>query len=123
MNKRGGLSELVRRLLAGGVPHVSATEAHDLLRNATFLDVRELHEYRDDGHIPGSVHIPLRELGRRLREVDREREVVVVCRSGSRSAAAAQLLADEGYQVRNLRGGMIAWSRAGLPVRSKQARR
>jgi rhodanese-related sulfurtransferase len=122
VKKGGTLSAILRGLLGPGVAHVTAKEAHSRLPAAVVLDVRELHEYRD-GHIPGSLHIPLREVGRRLREIDREREVIVVCRSGSRSGAAAKLLGDHGYQVQNLRGGMIAWSRAGLPVRSGKARR
>jgi rhodanese-related sulfurtransferase len=87
-------------------------------QGAILLDVREPSEWRK-GHIPGAVHIPLGALTSRLRELDPAREVVTVCRSGNRSMAAARILNSAGFtQVSNLAGGMIVWSRSGLPVRS-----
>ncbi|HEX7975958.1 MAG TPA: rhodanese-like domain-containing protein, partial [Anaerolineales bacterium] len=84
------------------------------------LDVRQPEEYRE-GHIAGAKLIPLGELGRRMQDLPRSREIVCVCHSGSRSSAAARQLAAAGYQVANLRGGMIAWNRAGLPVKKSAA--
>lgn len=80
------------------------------------IDVREVYEYRD-GHIPGSKLIPLGQLGRRLGELgSKDQEVILVCRSGSRSSQAAMQLAGLGFnKVSNLRGGMLGWHRAGLP--------
>jgi rhodanese-related sulfurtransferase len=80
------------------------------------IDVREPYEYRE-GHIPGSKLIPLGQLSRRLNELGpRDREVIVVCRSGNRSGQAAHQLAGLGYsKVVNLHGGMMSWHRAGLP--------
>jgi hydroxyacylglutathione hydrolase len=84
---------------------------------AIMLDVRELQEWRE-GHIPGAVHIPLGSLAARVRELDSAKEIVAVCRSGSRSMVAARILTSSGFaQVSNLAGGMIAWSRHGLAVR------
>lgn len=80
------------------------------------LDVRQPEEYRE-GHIAGSRLIPLGELPRRIKELPREREIVCVCHSGNRSSSAARQLSAAGYNVTNLRGGMIAWGRAGLPVK------
>lgn len=80
------------------------------------IDVREPYEYKE-GHIPGSKLIPLGQLTRRLNELGpKDREVIVVCRSGSRSGQAAHQLAAMGYnKVVNLRGGILSWHRAGLP--------
>jgi len=72
------------------------------------LDVRESGEAAE-WTIPGSTNVPLGELAPRLDELPVDREVVVVCASGSRSARAAELLAGHGVQVANLRGGMAAW--------------
>jgi phage shock protein E len=83
--------------------------ARELVRNgALLLDVRTRDEYREH-HIPGAMNIPVQELGARLREVGAKgRPVVVHCRSGGRSAAAAQLLKREGYQVHDI-GGIGNW--------------
>lgn len=82
------------------------------------LDVREQDEW-DAGHIEGSQHIPLGELGARLAEVPRQRVVVAVCRSGSRSDRAAKGLRLSGFQAENLDGGVTAWTRAGLSLVAK----
>jgi rhodanese-related sulfurtransferase len=76
------------------------------------VDVRYPNEW-EAGHIEGSVHIPADELDDRLGELSRDRPVVTVCRSGSRSAAAAEQLAVEGFTVENLEGGVLAWVEAG----------
>ena len=74
------------------------------------LDVRPPEEYRLR-RIPGAVLVPLPELGRRMGELDREREVVVYCYSGHRSALACCWLRSAGFtRVRNLAGGITAWS-------------
>ena len=79
------------------------------------LDVREPVEYRS-GHIAGARLIPLGEVPRRLNEIPRDREIILICASGHRSLAAARTLVPAGYKVLNLQGGMLAWQRAGLPV-------
>jgi len=84
---------------------------------AVVVDVREPHEWRE-GHIDGAVLLPLSRIGRLTQQVRREQEVILVCRSGNRSNAAAQALIQAGYaDVSNLAGGMIAWQRARLPVK------
>jgi rhodanese-related sulfurtransferase len=82
------------------------------------LDVREPDEWHA-GHIAGAQHIPLGELRERLAEVPKERTVLAVCRSGSRSEAAARGLRTLGYSVENLEGGVTAWKRAGLPLEAE----
>lgn len=72
------------------------------------VDVREPSEVAG-GTLPGAVNIPLGELAARLDELDRSRRVVLLCRSGARSANAAALLAGAGFpDVVNLVGGMLA---------------
>lgn len=73
------------------------------------LDVRLPMEFRQ-GHIPGAHLIPLGEVGRRLHEIPKDREIVTVCRSGHRSMAAAQQLLKAGFTVKNLVGGMSVWN-------------
>uniref|UniRef100_A0A7C2WID6 Rhodanese-like domain-containing protein n=1 Tax=Thermorudis sp. TaxID=1969470 RepID=A0A7C2WID6_9BACT len=107
-----------RRLLGGrSVPEVTPEEAlRRQQAGALIVDVREPEEWRA-GHIPGAVHVPLGELGSRLHELDAERELILVCRSGNRSARATVLLQQAGFrQVYNLSGGLIAWTRQRLPL-------
>ena len=81
------------------------------------IDVREPYEYAQ-GHIQGSKLIPLRNLGARLNELGpKEQEIILVCRSGSRSGMAARQLSASGYKkVFNLSGGIVGWLRAGLAI-------
>lgn len=75
----------------------------------TLLDVRQDWEY-EEAHIPGARHLPLPALAERLGELDRGKPVLAYCRSGRRSAAAAGLLAGQGFsRVLNLEGGITAW--------------
>jgi sulfur-carrier protein adenylyltransferase/sulfurtransferase len=74
------------------------------------LDVREPHEY-EIAKIPGSKLIPLGDLPQRLNELDRNADIVAQCRSGARSQKAVDLLKANGFkQVRNMTGGILAWS-------------
>jgi rhodanese-related sulfurtransferase len=72
------------------------------------LDVRELEEWAS-GHIPEARHIPLGELEARHKELTKDQEIVVVCRSGNRSGIACQYLSEMGYKAINMPGGMSAW--------------
>ena len=79
---------------------------------AQFVDVRNPDEVAK-GTLPGTTNIPLGELPNRLTELDAERRVVVMCRSGGRSSEAAGLLTKAGFaDVVNLSGGMLAWEKA-----------
>jgi adenylyltransferase/sulfurtransferase len=83
-----------------------------------FLDVREREEY-SDAHIAGSTLIPLGQLANRLAILPRDQTIVAVCRSGNRSATAIDVLKRAGFSdVLNLKGGMTAWTRSGLPIKS-----
>ena len=79
------------------------------------LDVREDDEW-SAGCIDGAKHIPLSQLPGRLGELDRERTVVTVCRSGGRAGKAAELLSGAGWTAEVMEGGMTSWAEAGLPV-------
>ena len=83
---------------------------------ALLVDVREPSEW-SQGHAPKARLIPLDSLASRLSEIPREREVLLICRSGNRSGTAQRQLLRLGYeQVYNVSGGMNAWAGAGLPV-------
>ncbi len=72
------------------------------------IDVREPDEVAT-GTLPGAINIPLAELPGRIDELDRSRTVVLLCRSGGRSAMAAEFLTNQGFDdVVNLAGGMLA---------------
>jgi rhodanese-related sulfurtransferase len=73
------------------------------------LDVREAWE-RDIARLSGTVDIPMNEVPGRLADLPKEREIVVMCRSGGRSLKVAQYLDRLGYRVANLTGGILAWS-------------
>jgi rhodanese-related sulfurtransferase len=79
------------------------------------IDVREDEEWTA-GRIDGARHIPLDQLSARLAELDRDRPVVTVCRSGGRSSQAADELTQAGLSAENMDGGMEQWAGAGLPV-------
>ncbi|OIO04174.1 MAG: hypothetical protein AUJ49_03350 [Desulfovibrionaceae bacterium CG1_02_65_16] len=82
------------------------------LGSRTLLDVRQDFEFAE-GHLPGARHIPLPELSERLNELDRNIPVLVYCHAGSRSLAAANMLAGQGFrQIMSLKGGIMAWNGA-----------
>ena len=91
-------------------------------RSVRVVDVRQPSEWRH-GHIRGSENEPLMQLKRKLATLPRGKTIVTVCASGHRSAAAARILRRAGYDVENLRGGMHAWRKAGLPVVRGTSRR
>ncbi len=91
------------------------TAAALLERGALLLDVREPQEW-DAGHAEQAVHVPMGEVTQRLDDIPADRPVVVICRSGARSARVTGFLGQQGRDAHNLAGGMQAWNAAGLPV-------
>ncbi len=86
--------------------------------NALVLDVREDKETRE-GILHGAKNIPVGVLEKRIDEVgkNKERPVLVYCRSGNRSVTASNVLTKHGFtRVNNLKGGIIAWQNSNLPV-------
>jgi rhodanese-related sulfurtransferase len=83
---------------------------------AYLLDVRDPDEW-EAGHPPDAVHVPMMEIPTRMAEVPDDRDVVVVCRVGSRSAQVVAFLQARGRpRVANLDGGLFAWQAAGRPL-------
>ena len=103
---------------SGGAGMVSASEAKSLLDSSTppfVVDVREPSEYAT-GHISGAKLVPLGQLEARMDELPKDRQILCVCASGSRSSMATRRLAQAGYDVVNLRGGMMGWHAEKYPI-------
>jgi molybdopterin/thiamine biosynthesis adenylyltransferase/rhodanese-related sulfurtransferase len=102
------------------IDEVTTIETHDRVDSADvplLLDVREPDEWQE-GHLPGAVHVPRGNLESRIEALvpDKDREIVVYCASGARSAFAAKSLGDLGYtSVSSLAGGFTDWKRNGFP--------
>jgi rhodanese-related sulfurtransferase len=95
------------------IPTITVDE---IAADSVLLDVREPDEFAA-GHAPGARHLPMREVPARLAEVPEGRDLVVVCRSGVRSAHVVGFLLGNGWRrVRNLGGGMHDWVAAGRPL-------
>ncbi|MBN9607068.1 MAG: rhodanese-like domain-containing protein [Actinomycetales bacterium] len=95
---------------------VNVAGARGLLdEGAVLVDVRSAREFRG-GHAPSARNIPLDQLDRRAATLPAGAPVVVICHSGVRSAQGASILKRHGFDARSVRGGMIAWERAGQRV-------
>ena len=97
------------------VPDVPA----ELPQSTVLLDVREQEEW-DAGHAPQAQHIPMSELAGRLGELPSDQEVLVICRSGGRSARVTAYLNANGWDARNVDGGMQQWASAGRDLTCDQ---
>jgi len=96
--------------IAGEIDPVAVKARLDSGEDLQLIDVREPQEYQIC-HIPQARLIPLGELPKRLHELDRSRPIVVHCKTGGRSAKAADLLRQNGFTgVLNMTGGILAWS-------------
>lgn len=95
---------------------VDVAQLERALQSGTCLvDVREPGEYAE-GHVPGAKLIPMGQLTSRLDELDRKRPVYLICASGNRSGAMADVLAARRFDAVNVLGGTAAWIRSGRPV-------
>jgi rhodanese-related sulfurtransferase len=92
--------------------------AADVPERAYLLDVREDDEWQA-GHAPDAQHIALGQLGELYRQIPRDRDVYVICRSGVRSAHAAQALNTAGWRALNVADGMHGWQAAGRAMTSE----
>jgi rhodanese-related sulfurtransferase len=104
---------LLRRILpVKGLENLSAEQVRERLKNTreyVFIDVREPQEYKQ-GHIQGFKNIPLSQLAQRLTEIDRNKAVILTCRSGIRSTTAAKILRKNGYtRIAHLKNGILGW--------------
>ena len=111
----------------GAIPAVDVTDAAASLssQDATkpiLVDVRELDEFRG-ARVEGAALIPMSSFAQRHAELPKDRPLLVMCASGSRSAAATGFLLRNGWtDVSNVAGGITAWQRAGLPGPQRRAR-
>ena len=106
---------------AAKTPQVSARTASSMVEaGALLIDVRELDEWQE-GHAPLAVLVPMGEVQARREELPEDKPIVVVCRSGGRSAAITEALRAQGYEAFNLTGGMCAWTAAGLPTTNEKS--
>jgi rhodanese-related sulfurtransferase len=86
-----------------------------LREGGVLIDVREPAEYAA-GHVPGARLIPMGQLTSRLEELDRKQPVHLICASGNRSGAMADILRSRRFDAVNVVGGTTAWVRSGRPV-------
>ncbi len=105
----------------GGKNAVDALAATAMINHedAVVVDVRSMAEYQQ-GHIVNAINVPINGLRNSMKQLEKHRAkpIVAVCRSGSRSGAACKMLRKSGFEnVKNLRGGMMAWESANLPVK------
>lgn len=105
------LAMAARNVVRGDVEIAQWYEVDDLDSDTVLLDVRTAEE-RTASSIPGSIHIPLDELRDRRAELDEDKRIIVHCFSGQRSYFAYRLLRLEGYDARNLTGGIRSWQAA-----------
>lgn len=83
---------------------------------ALLVDVREDFEWRA-GHARGAVHLPMMQVPARLDELPRDAPIYLICATGNRSGRVAEYLTHNGFaRPINVRGGTVAWQRAGLPI-------
>ncbi len=112
-----GLVMVAPRLMGQDVAEVNVQQAQNMSQQGVLLlDVREESEYAAL-HAPQAKLIPLGDVSSRMKEIEayKDKPIVVVCRSGRRSAKAVSILKEAGFtQVSNVQGGMIAWEQAGL---------
>lgn len=95
---------------------ISVDEAYEMYQAGTFvLDVRTQEEW-DEYHAPNTTLIPLDQLPNRLNELPKDREIVVVCRSGNRSQEGRDILLAAGYNATSMAGGLKEWYAKGYPI-------
>ncbi|SDK09348.1 rhodanese-like domain-containing protein [Sediminibacillus albus] len=93
------------------IKEITSTELQDMLdekSDIVLIDVRENEEVAQ-GMIEEAEHIPLREIPEALKELDKQKNYVLICHSGMRSMNAALFMNEEGFKVMNLTGGMLEW--------------
>ncbi|MDP9399078.1 MAG: rhodanese-like domain-containing protein [Actinomycetota bacterium] len=99
-------------------PAVPGMQLDAVDEDAYLLDVREPDEWAA-GHAPQAQHVPLADVPARVDQLPRDRQVVVTCRSGGRSARATAYLRSVGVDAVNLEGGMKGWAGTGRPLQSE----
>lgn len=90
---------------------ITAKELQEKLEKGESLDLIDVREDDEvaEGIIPGAIHIRLSEIPERMNELDKDKHYYMICRSGGRSGRATEFLKEQGYDVTNMSGGMLAW--------------
>jgi rhodanese-related sulfurtransferase len=106
--------------MLNSIQEIDAPQLADWMDNESeqfhVIDVREMREI-SQGTVPGAKPLPLATLPARLHELNQTDKIIVICRSGVRSAHACMFMQEQGFDnVFNLRGGMIGWAHGNLPV-------
>ena len=111
----------LRSLMGGGVPSGNVQQALELQGDdggALIIDVREPNEYAQI-RARGAVLLPMGGLNGRIADLPRDRELLLMCRTGGRSQTVTQFLVANGFEnVTTITGGIGAWDQAGLPTTS-----
>ena len=95
---------------------VNTDQAYEMYQNGAFVvDVRTQEEW-DEYHAPNTTLIPLDQLQSRLAEIPKDREILVVCRSGNRSQQGRDILLSAGYNATSMAGGLKEWYAKGYPI-------
>jgi len=115
---------LVHSFLVSGQGSVDMAGATELInhKDALVVDVRPAADFAQ-GHIINALNLPMNGFKKQIRTLHKhkERPILITCRSGSQSAIACQQLRKEGFEnVYNLRGGVLAWQNANLPLSKKK---
>ena len=93
-----------------GIKQITPHEL-DLKKGIVILDVRTDKEFAQ-GHVPGAVHVPLTDIGEKVKKLKKDKDIVVFCQNGNRSIWAIKRLMGMGYKnLYNLKGGYRAWKR------------
>jgi phage shock protein E len=104
------------------VNSISVTQALRFMESDTtvvLLDVRTEQEWKSEtGHLKGALLIPIQDLEARIKELVpyEKKTIILYCRSGGRSQRATKILAEKGYRVLNMEGGMLKWNAEHLPI-------
>lgn len=110
----------IKGLIFANFDNLDPKDAYTLLQKERdriiLLDVRTSEEVKTDGKIPGSVLIPLNQLPNKIDKLDKNKKILVYCRSGTRSVSASRLLSSLGFKVYNIKGGINNWKSENLPV-------
>jgi uncharacterized protein len=95
---------------------ISVKDVPHLQGDFLVVDVREVNEFKE-GHVAIAKNVPLSQLEKRLSEIPKDKKIYIICRSGRRSKLALKILRQQGYKnARAIRGGMLAWQMAHLPI-------
>ena len=108
----------MQSLFRRGAPEIAVDDLAGLLNDddVRLVDVREIDEFRR-GRVPGAVNMPLSRFAQTSASLPKDKRILVICESGSRSLAAADYLLKTGFpSAVSVRGGTSAWIRASKPI-------